>query len=67
MNALEESLTKAAQTASLLTRDLQDAHKAACALPDSALSRTAQQLLLAHIRDAAAQRNELAAAAGVIV
>ena len=66
MNALEESLTKAAQTASLLVRDLQDAHKAVTALPVTPVTRATETLLLARIKDAAALRNELANIAGVI-
>ena len=65
MTPYDEALTKAAQTAALLTSDLREAHKAVCALPDDAISRTAQALLLERIRAAAALRNELAAAAGV--
>lgn len=66
MNALEESLTKAAQTASLLVRDIQDAHKAVNELPVTPVTRATETLLLARIKDAAALRNELANIAGVI-
>ncbi len=65
MNQLQESLTKAAHSADFLNKEIREAYRSICCLPDSPENRIAASLLLTRLTQVAEIQQELNNFAGI--